>query len=661
MGQGTLLAGRYRLEERIRADPDGALWRGRDESLRRRVVARWIPHASPVRAAVLDAARRAAAVPDPRLVRVLDIGDGQSGAYVVSEEAPGRSLGAVLRDGPVPAETVRRLVGEAAEALDRAAGRGLRHLRLGPGSLVVGPDGGVVVVGAGTAAALAGVDPADVDDPGRSDAVGLVRLLYTGLTGRWPGPSGSGLDAAPRVGGVPVPPCDLVPGVATDLDQLCRATLGDGRGPRDPAGVVARLAPWAARSPLTSPGGLLIVPPGRPDPEAPAPRRWDAGPVVTGAIVLSTVPAAPDDTMVVGPSVVDTMDVRGALLRLADPPPPNATPPGGAVPVFRVPEEPEPAGKGESDEVPSGTDDTGDVPVAEEGPALRRPDAGDTDAPGAAWPAWPADAGSSEMVSSQDGRPRYDTAGAGSSNTDSWTLFGETGTIAEPVGPYLPEAPLARPPREQTRLVIIIVAAVLVVGLVAAVLSLLQLGSASPLVTDEGTASAAAAGTAAADDDLAVTTVSPSPTVAAAATTAARITGVQVLDPLGDGEENDEDLDAATDGDEATSWSSDTYGTAGFGGLKDGLGLLLTLDGAAAVSAVTLAAPGEDGTVELRAVDGDEVSDEVLASADLSGDGAELEVPDGTELPDEVALWFTAVPQQADGDLRVVVDEISVR
>ena len=145
VGHGSLLAGRYRLEERVRTGPDGSLWRAVDETLERQVSVRVIRPGHRYTADVIDAARRAALVEDARLIRVLDVGESNGAAYIVAEHLVGRTLEELVVAGPVPAETVRRLVGEAAQALDRASARGLHHLRLNPASLVVVAAGGVKV------------------------------------------------------------------------------------------------------------------------------------------------------------------------------------------------------------------------------------------------------------------------------------------------------------------------------------------------------------------------------------------------------------------------------------------------------------------------------------------------------------------------------------
>jgi eukaryotic-like serine/threonine-protein kinase len=169
-----VLAGRYRLEDRVRTRPGGALWRAVDETLDRSVLVQAFEPGHPHGPEIVDAARRAALVEDHRLQRVLAAGEERGTAYVVLERLSGRTLVELLGAGPLPAETARRVVGEAAQALDRAAARGLHHLRLGPTNLVVAPDGNVTLVGTAIDAAADGAEPANTGIATRTDAVDLV-------------------------------------------------------------------------------------------------------------------------------------------------------------------------------------------------------------------------------------------------------------------------------------------------------------------------------------------------------------------------------------------------------------------------------------------------------------------------------------------------------
>ena len=259
VGHGSVLAGRYRLEERVRTRPDGSTWRAVDETLERPVLVQVFTRRHLKGAEIVDAARRAALVDDPRLQRVLAAGEERGTSYVVLERVPGQNLAQLLSSGPLPAEIARRIVGEAAEALDRAASRGLHHVRLRPTSVIIGREAQVTVSGTAIDAAADDEELASDSAARRADAVGLVLLLYTALTGRWPGPQDSALPRAPRVAGRPVPPADLVAGVPNDLDTLCTVTLGPHEdGPRSPGELVHQLAPWAPPGPLSDPRGLHL-------------------------------------------------------------------------------------------------------------------------------------------------------------------------------------------------------------------------------------------------------------------------------------------------------------------------------------------------------------------------------------------------------------------
>jgi hypothetical protein len=251
--RGTVLAGRYRLEERVHTNPDGTLWRAVDATLDRKVSIRVLRPGHPFAADVADAARRAALIDDPRLVRVLDVGSDDDVGFVVSEYVLGDSLAALVERSPLSPPAVRRIVGEVGQGLDGAAARGLHHLRLTPRSVIVCQDGSVKVSGTAVEAAASGLEPDHSATAGRVDALALVGLLYSGLTGRWP-LGDAGFPPAPRgEGGIPVPPADLVPGIPKDLDTLCVVTLGSqDDGPRSPAELVQQLAPWqsAKEAPL---------------------------------------------------------------------------------------------------------------------------------------------------------------------------------------------------------------------------------------------------------------------------------------------------------------------------------------------------------------------------------------------------------------------------
>ncbi|WP_232229661.1 murein biosynthesis integral membrane protein MurJ, partial [Cellulomonas bogoriensis] len=247
IGRGTSLAGRYRLVDPVESDLPGAqCWTAHDDILDRTVRAVVLREGRVAEA--MDAARRASLVSDPRLLRVLDVGRHEGVPYVVTEPLAGRDLAELTEHGPLPADQARAIVGEAAVALEVARRRGVHHLALRPTSVTVTDDGSVVVNGLALDGELRGEVPTDALATTRTDTVGLVRLLYLTLTGRWPeSPSEDpGATSAPVVLGAPVAPAELSPGVPNDLDTLCAVTLGPhDDGPHTPGELVRELEPWA--------------------------------------------------------------------------------------------------------------------------------------------------------------------------------------------------------------------------------------------------------------------------------------------------------------------------------------------------------------------------------------------------------------------------------
>ncbi|MBK5248203.1 MAG: murein biosynthesis integral membrane protein MurJ, partial [Actinomycetales bacterium] len=243
---GTTIADRYHLITEIPTDVEHtSLWLGEDDILQREVRAVIVD--GPRREEALDAARRAALIDDSRLARVLRVGNHEGHGFVVTEVVPGPSLADLLRGGPLGPGQARALIGEAASAVESARRRGVHHLRLRPSVLHRTDDGAVLLTGLAIDAAQAGVEGRDARATARADSIGLVSLLYTALTGTWPGDPqlAGGVPLASRHGDVPTPPGDVVDGVPHDLDTLCAVTFGPhDDGPFTPAELIRDLAPW---------------------------------------------------------------------------------------------------------------------------------------------------------------------------------------------------------------------------------------------------------------------------------------------------------------------------------------------------------------------------------------------------------------------------------
>lgn len=580
-----MLAERYRLEERLSTRTGGTLWRAVDETLDRPVRVQVLPSGHAHADEVVDAARRVALVEDPRLVRPLAAGTEGATGYVVLPRTDGRSLAETLRGGPLDAETARRVVGEAAQALARAGDRGLNHQFLLPESLVIGPGGGVSVTGTAVEAAAADLGQQDSVVARRRDAVGLVQVLYAGLTGRWPGERPSSVPAAPRSAGRHVPPADLLGGVPGDLNTLCTTTLGSaGAGPYSPEELARELAPWTGGEPLAAPNGLRLAPT-RPGPIPPQPTPTPA-----------TAPAAvphPSPAPVAVPAPVPASATGTSLATTTAPTAPVAPPP--------VPAPPAPA---------------------------------------------PVD--------------RYYTS------ADTWAEVTDIGIPVESedtLVPFVAPVPMQRPPEEQSRFVITVVVGFVAMVLVVAAFSLRNFGSSVEALTPDPTPTLSTSGPTIATAS-APATASASPSTSPPATPSASatpdITGIQALDPQGDGSENDARTGSAIDRNPDTEWKSNHYATASFAELKDGLGLALRMGDETPVQQVTVEVRGSGGAVELRTASGPGLDGSaVVATAEIDGGHVAL-TPARPVTSRWLVVWFTKLPK-VGSRYQLFVSEIGVR
>jgi len=240
---GVRLGGRYRLEDRLAAAGGWSAWKAIDEILARPVSVFTFASGFPRLEQAVTAARAASRLTDTRLTQVFDVEDSWEHAYIVLEWPVGDTLADLVAGGALEPMAGARMVAEAAEALSAAHAAGLAHLCLRPDAIRWTTGGGVKVTGVGIDAALAGVT---ADDPELTDTRGLGRLLYTALTGLWPGPDYPDLPSAPEADGQPRRPRQVRAGVPARLDDIASRALAlpgrDGQEPfTEPAEVAAAL------------------------------------------------------------------------------------------------------------------------------------------------------------------------------------------------------------------------------------------------------------------------------------------------------------------------------------------------------------------------------------------------------------------------------------
>src|SRR6185436_9111494 len=105
-------------------------------------------------------ARAAAAISDPNVVAVFDVGEADGVPFVVTELLEGETLGRRLRRGPVDAPQAVALGIEIARGLSAVHARGFVHRDLKPDNVFLTRQGGVKLLDFGVAKALPPTDGA---------------------------------------------------------------------------------------------------------------------------------------------------------------------------------------------------------------------------------------------------------------------------------------------------------------------------------------------------------------------------------------------------------------------------------------------------------------------------------------------------------------------
>src|SRR5262245_49849704 len=154
---GTILGGRYRLEERIASGGMGDVWRCVDDVLGRTVAVKILLPSLLEEAGFTERfrveARTMATINHPGVVDIYDTGsDPAAGAYLVMEYVEGDALSRTLaKVGRLTPARTMALVAQAADALYAAHEKGIVHRDVKPGNLLVRPNGTLVLTDFGIA------------------------------------------------------------------------------------------------------------------------------------------------------------------------------------------------------------------------------------------------------------------------------------------------------------------------------------------------------------------------------------------------------------------------------------------------------------------------------------------------------------------------------
>lgn len=147
---GQVIAGHYRVLERIGSGGMGVVWRARDERLQRVVAIKQLllqPGLSAVETAnahqrTLREARIAARLQHTNAIVVFDVAEHEGEPCLVLEYMASRSLAAVLAErGTLPAAEVAGIGRQVASALAAAHAAGIVHRDVKPGNILIGDTG----------------------------------------------------------------------------------------------------------------------------------------------------------------------------------------------------------------------------------------------------------------------------------------------------------------------------------------------------------------------------------------------------------------------------------------------------------------------------------------------------------------------------------------
>jgi serine/threonine-protein kinase len=157
------LGAEYTIEGEIGRGGMGVVYRARDERLHRRVAVKVLPpelaFQKEIRERFTREAQTAARLSHPHIVPIHDVGEGSGVVYFIMGLVEGESLGGRLkRRGKLPADEVRRIMKETADALSAAHAVSIIHRDIKPDNILLeGTRGRVMVTDFGIAKAVSQV------------------------------------------------------------------------------------------------------------------------------------------------------------------------------------------------------------------------------------------------------------------------------------------------------------------------------------------------------------------------------------------------------------------------------------------------------------------------------------------------------------------------
>jgi serine/threonine-protein kinase len=331
-----LLAGRYRLVERLGAGGMSVVWRAYDEVLGRPVAVKVLAPrfaADPEsRDRIRGEARAAARLSHPNITNVYDYSEsdepgGRTVPFVVMELVEGVSLEQRLGPGALPWRFAVEVCAQVAAALAAVHVRGLVHRDVKPANIMLTPDG-VKVVDFGVSA-IAGSAP---EPDGRvygtpaylaperldgtpanaaSDVYALGLVLYRAIAGRLPWDADTATQMLTAHCYVEPEPLPAIEGLPPAVADLCRRCLAKNPGRRPGAAEIMRVLAEVVDVRVPAPAVPLLRPEPQPTRALRRPdrrrlaralglgrhhpvRAWALGGALAAAVLMLVTWAVPD-------------------------------------------------------------------------------------------------------------------------------------------------------------------------------------------------------------------------------------------------------------------------------------------------------------------------------------------------------------------------------